>query len=62
MVPVSDWTLELEGSKQVDTIGRDDKREITVLLVTSMAGKLLNPQVVYQRCHCSGLLECYTFQ
>ena len=55
MIPVSDWTLEVEGTKQVDMIGRDDKREITLLLAISLAGKLLPPQIIYagktSRCH-----------
>ena len=55
MVPVSDWTLEVQGSKQIDTIGLEDKREITVLLAISLTGELISPQVIYAgktpRCH-----------
>ena len=32
---------------QVPVIGKDDKREITVLLAISAAGVLLPPQVIY---------------
>ena len=47
MVPVSDWTLEVQGSKQIDTIGLENKREITVLLAISLTGELISPQVIY---------------
>ena len=52
MVPV---TLEVQGSKQIDVIGLDDKREITALLAVSLSGELLSPEVIYAgttpRCH-----------
>ena len=55
MVPVSDWNLEVQGSKQIDMIGLQDKREITVLLAISLTGELISPQVIYAgktpRCH-----------
>ena len=41
IVPVSDWTLEREGSKQVAITGIDDKRQITVVLVCTASGHLL---------------------
>ena len=30
-VPVSNWTMEVEGSKKVPIVGLDDKRQITVV-------------------------------
>jgi hypothetical protein len=30
-VPVSNWTMEIEGSKKVPIVGLDDKRQITVV-------------------------------
>ena len=55
MVPVSCWTLEVQGSKQIDMVGLDDKREVTALLAVSLSGELLPPQVIYagttQSCH-----------
>ena len=55
MVPVSDWTMEVHGTKQIDMIGLDDKREVTTLLAVSLSGVLLPPQVIYAgkttRCH-----------
>ena len=46
LVPVSQWTLAEQGSTQV-FIGKDDKREITVLLAVSASGSLLPPQLIY---------------
>ena len=48
MVPVSEWTLAEQGSRQVPVVGKEDKREITVLLAVSATGVLLPPQVIYQ--------------
>ena len=48
VVPVSSWTMHSEGAKQVEIFGKEDKRQITVLLGTTLAGQLLPPQVVYQ--------------
>ena len=54
-IPVSDWTMEEEGAAQVPLPGLDDKREMTVVLSISAAGKLLPPQLIYQgktaECH-----------
>ena len=54
MVPVSDWTLEVQGSKEIDMIGLDDKREVTALIL-SMTAELLPPQIIHggkiPRCH-----------
>jgi len=47
-VPVSSWTMEKEGSKRVELIGKDDKRQITVTFAGSMNGNLLPLQVIYQ--------------
>jgi hypothetical protein len=30
-VPVSNWTMEIEGSKKAPIVGLDDKRQITVV-------------------------------
>ena len=54
-IPVSEWILDKEGSKQVSIIGKEDKREMTVLLSCTLGGKLLPPQLIYagctNRCH-----------
>ena len=53
--PASHWTPANEGAKQVDVIGVEDKREMTVLLAISLAGKLLPPQLLHAgktvKCH-----------
>ena len=55
LVPVSQWTLAEEGSKQVPITGLDDKRQITGLLACTLSGNLLPPQLIYEgkteRCH-----------
>ena len=54
-VPTSEWTLAEEGSRQVDIVGKEDKREMTVLLTCVMSGSLLPPQLIYagktNKCH-----------
>lgn len=49
LVPVSNWTMEESGSKQVKVLGSDDKRQIT------LSGKLLPLELIYQgltdKCH-----------
>ena len=37
-----------EGAKQVELIGKDDKRQLTAVLAGSMSGKFLPPQLIYQ--------------
>lgn len=48
LVPVSEWTMEKVGTRQVAVVGKEDKREITVLLSGTATGDLLPPQVIYQ--------------
>ena len=40
-VPVSSWTMEVEGSKRVEFVGKDDKRQITAVFGGSMTGNFL---------------------
>ena len=62
LVPVSQWTLADEGARQVDVIGVEDKREMTVLLAITLAGKLLPPQLLYTgkttKCKPCGRIPC----
>ena len=55
IVPVSDWSLDEKGTKQVPLTGLDDKRQITAVLACTATGRLLSPQLLYQgtttRCH-----------
>ncbi len=48
LVPVSECTLEKEGTKQIPVVGKDDKREITVLITVAATGDMLPPQVIYK--------------
>ena len=45
-VPESEWTMTTKGTKQVPVFGLEDKREMTVLLITP-TGKLLPPHLIY---------------
>ena len=48
-VPVSEWTMEAEGTKRVEVVGKDDKRQLTAVLGGSMTGEFLPPQlIIYQ--------------
>ena len=40
-VPVDTWTMEKEGSKRVQVIGADDKRQITAVFAGTVAGEFL---------------------
>ena len=46
-VPVSSWTMVKEGSKWVELIGKDDKKQIKVTFAGSINGNL-PLQVIYQ--------------
>ena len=43
-VPVSEWTMEAEGTKRIEVVGKDDKRQLTAVLGGSMAGEFLPTQ------------------
>ena len=53
-VPVSNWTMAEEGSKRVEIVGIDDKRQITAVFGCTLKGDFLPPQIIYagktQRC------------
>ena len=59
-IPVSNWKMEQAGSKRVEIVEKDDKRQITAVFGCTMSGNFLPPQLVYQgktnRC-----LPRYTF-
>ena len=46
-VPVDTWTMEKEGSKRVQVIGADDKRQITAVFAGTVSGEFLPPQLIY---------------
>ena len=47
-VPMSSWTMEKQGEKRVEIIGKDDKRQITAVLAGTLSGEFLPVQLVYQ--------------
>ena len=40
--------MEAEGTKRVEVVGKDDKRQLTAVLGGSMTGEFLPPQLIYQ--------------
>ena len=47
-VPVAAWTMEKEGSKRVEIVGVDDKRQITAVFAGTLTGDFLPPQLIYK--------------
>ena len=47
-VPASSYTMEKEGATRVEVTGKDDKRQITLVLAGSVSGEFLPPQVIYE--------------
>uniref|UniRef100_A0A914USD6 DDE-1 domain-containing protein n=1 Tax=Plectus sambesii TaxID=2011161 RepID=A0A914USD6_9BILA len=47
IIPMSSYTMEKEGARQVPVIGKDEKRQTTVVFAVSLAGELLPPQLIY---------------
>ena len=48
MYPVSEWMMEKKGSKRIEIVGIDDKRQLAAVFVGSLAGDYLAPQLIYQ--------------
>ena len=48
IVPVSDWTMEVEESKRIEVAGKDSKQQITAVLGGSCVRDFLPPQTIYQ--------------
>lgn len=55
IVPSSNWTMEMQGSKRVEITGIADKRQITAVLCGNLVGDFLPVQLIYQgksdQCH-----------
>lgn len=47
-VPAGSWTMEKQGSKRVELIAADDKRQITAVFAGTLTGYFLPPQLVYK--------------
>ena len=54
-IPVSNWTMTIEGSKRIELIGHDDKQQITATFARTLTGLFLPIQLVYEgkttKCH-----------
>ena len=54
-IPLSNWTMDKEGSKRVEVAGIDDKCQITATFAASLSGQFLPVQLVYEgkttKCH-----------
>ena len=48
IILTSEWTLEVQGAKQVSIIGLDDKRQITSVISGSPSGRLPPLDLIYQ--------------
>ena len=48
IVPGSQWTMEVNGSKWVELASLNDKRQITAVFCASLAGEFLPAQLIYQ--------------
>ena len=54
-VPCSSWTMDQAGSRRVEMIGTNDKRQITVVFCGTLMDDFLHLQLIYKgntlRCH-----------
>ena len=48
IVPIDTWTMELRGSKRVELIGLQDKRQIITVFCGTLVGDFLPVQLVYK--------------
>ena len=48
LIPSQNWTMEQQGSSQVEIAGISDKRQIMLTSAGSMSGELLPLQLLYQ--------------
>ena len=47
-VPAGSWTMEKEGTKRVEIVAADNKRQITVVFAATLSGDFLPPQLIYK--------------
>ena len=60
-VPVSEWTMEVKGSKRMEVAGLNDKRQMTVVLAGTASGEFLAPQLIYSGSTSKSLPKNVTF-
>ena len=55
LVPASSWTMHNKGSRRVELVGLNDKKQITTVFCGSLVGAFLPIQLIYKgktnRCH-----------
>ena len=61
IVPTSDWTIEAEGSKRVEIIGKD-KRQLTAVFNGTLDRDFLPFQIIYQGTHLHAVCLIMTLQ
>ena len=47
-IPAGSWTMEKEGTKRVEIVAADDKRQITAVFAGTLIGDFLPPQLIYK--------------
>ena len=47
-MPIPDWTMEKEGTKRVEIIAKDDKRQLTAVFAGSATAEFLPLQLIYE--------------
>ena len=47
-IPAGSWTMEKEGTKRVEIVAADDKRQITAVFAGTLTGDFLPPQLIYK--------------
>ena len=67
-VPVSNWTMDEEGSKRVEIVGVNSKHQITAVLCVTKSGHYLPPHLSWEDCKeptetkVSNRMACYLYR
>ena len=48
-IPLSNWTMDEEGSNQVEVVSTDDEHQITATFAASLSGHFSPVELVYER-------------
>ena len=63
IIPSSQWTMKKKGMKRVEIAAVDEKQQITAIFTSTLAGKFLSMQLIYQgtttKCHPRGVRLAY---
>lgn len=47
IIPANNYTMDKKGKKQIPIQGKNDKRQITLVVSVTSSGELLPPQLIY---------------